>query len=152
MKAYKKTSEIIDFARLFHIKMRKFYEEINEHTNEQRIKLFLDFLIEHEKIRENTLTEFLHEASGNILNSWFKYIPENIPNDCFEGKVIDNNLTINDIIDYALKLNNCLMEMYKGLMEEADADEAKELFHNMWKKIEKEEKNMVRDSELLYDM
>lgn len=152
MKAYKKTSEIIDFARLFHIKMKKFYEELNKHSNEQRIKLFLDFLIERETLREKTLADFLQEASGNILNSWFKYIPENIPEDCFKEKVNNPDITLNEIVDYALQLNNCLVEMYKGLMEEADADELKELFHHLWKKIEKEEKNLVRDSELLYDL
>lgn len=152
MKVFKKTSEIIDYARSFHIKMKEFYEQLNEHTDNQKVKLFLDYLISHEKHCEETLEEYTAEAPSYILNSWYKYVPENMPDNCLKNFVFDPDMNIDDVIVHALRLNNCLTEMYKGLAEEAASEEIKELFQDLMNNITKEEKNLVRDGAMWNEM
>lgn len=152
MKVFKKTSEIIDYARSFHIKMKEFYEQLNEHTDNQKVKLFLDYLISHEKLREKTLEEYIAEAPSYILNSWYKYVPENMPDNCLKNFVFDPDMNVDDVIVHALRLNNCLTEMYKGLAEEAASEEIKELFQDLMNNITKEEKNLVRNGAMWNEM
>lgn len=152
MEAYKKTSEIIDSVRIFHIKMREFYEQLNKQTDNERIKMFLEFLISHEKNHEVTLAEFVKQLSSTVLNSWFKFVPEKLLDDCFKKVELNKKMTLDDVVQYALGMNNCLMEMYKGLIDETNVDEVKQVFISLLRHVEKEEKNLVRDSELLTDL
>lgn len=152
MKAFKKTSEIIDYARSFHIKMKEFYQQLNERSENERVKLFLDFLISHEIHFEKTLEDYSADAPNYVLDSWYKYVPENMPENCLKNFVHDPDMTVDDVIGYALGFNNCLYEMYKGLVEEASSEEIKDLFQNLMNKILKEEKNLVRDGTLLNEM
>jgi rubrerythrin len=149
MKTFKKTFEIIDYVRLFHEKMSEFYGQLREQTEKQRIKMLLDYLCQHERHREETLEEYKKGASSKVLNNWFKYVPENIPFDCFENIAINPDMSVDDVVDNALSLNNCLIEMYKGLIEVTKVEEVKEMFCSLLKRIEKEEKNLVRDAAML---
>lgn len=152
MKTYKKTSEIIDFIGSFHKKMSEYYMKLNEETKKQRMKMLLDYLIEHEKQREETLANYQKEASSKVLNNWFKYVPENIPYDCFDDIVFDPEMSVDDVVINTLRLNDCLIEMYKDLIKETEVEEVKELFNSLLKRLEKEEKNLVRDATTLNDI
>ena len=61
-------------------------------------------------------------------------------------------MSVDDVIRIALNLNNCLIEMYKILIEETDVKEVEEVLTNLMKRIEKEEMNLVRDASWLYDI
>ncbi len=152
MKTYKKTSEIIDFIGSFHRKMSEYYMKLNEGTKKQRIKILLDYLLEHEKQREETLANYQKEASSKVLNNWFKYVPENLPYDCFDNVVIDPEMSVDDVVINALRLNDCLIEMYKDLIKETEVEEVKEVFNSLLIRLEKEEKNLVRDAAILNDI
>ncbi len=152
MKTYKKTSEIIDFVGSFHKKMSEYYMKLNEGANKQRIKMLLDYLLKHEKQREETLANYQKEASRKVLNNWFKYVPENIPYDCFDNIVIDPEISIDDVVITALRLNDCLIEMYKNLIKETEVEEVKEVFNSLLNRLKKEEKNLVRDAAMLNEL
>lgn len=152
MKTFKNTFEIIDYVRLFHVRMCEFYEKLKILTDNQRLKMLLEYLISREQKNEETLLTYKKEASVNVLNSWFQYIPENIPDNCLKEIDLSVELTTDDVVDYVLRLNNCLIEMYKGLINETDVEDVKDVFVSLLKGIEKEEKNLVRDAALLNDI
>ncbi len=114
--------------------------------------MLLEYLISREQKNEETLLTYKKEASVNVLNSWFQYIPENIPDNCLKEIDLSVELTTDDVVDYVLRLNNCLIEMYKGLINETDVEDVKDVFVSLLKGIEKEEKNLVRDAALLNDI
>lgn len=152
MKSYMQVKEIIEFVRLFHQQMREFYESLHEKDEKYRIKIFLDYLCRHEKHREDTLARYEKEALSNIMDAWFKFLPKNITPKCLESNVIKSDMTVDDVVCFALELNNCLVEIYKKLIEQTNVREVKEVFKSLLHRIEKEEKNLVRDASLLNDI
>ncbi len=152
MKSYKQVREILAYVRLFHGQMREFYERLHKKDEQQRIKIILDFLCRHEKHREETLAQYEAETSKKILDTWFQYIPEHTVPECLEDIEIQSDMAVDDIIRMALDLNNCIIETYKALIEETDVDEVKEVFSKLLKRLESEEKNLMRDSLWLYDV
>ncbi|WP_430933936.1 hypothetical protein [Saccharicrinis sp. 156] len=152
MKAYKQTFEIIDYARLFHKKLNDFYEQLHEKSEKQRVKMLLEYLSKHEKHREETLANYEKEASEKVMDTWFKYVPGNISSECLEKMVIKPDMSVDEVVDSALLMNNCLIKLYKGLIEETKIDEVKEVFISLLKRIEKEERDLVRDATRLKDI
>lgn len=145
MKTYKQTFEIFDYARIFHRKMREFYNQLHEKTEKQRIKLLLEYLSRHEKQRVETLARYEKDASRKVMDTWFKYVPENISFDCLKNIEINSNMSVDDVVEIALGMNNCLIELYKGVIEETKVEEVKDVFNSLLRRVEQEEKNLVRD-------
>lgn len=152
MKTYKQTSEIIDDARLFHKKMNDFYEQLHKKSKEQRVKMLLEYLIKHEKHRDETLAKYEKEASSKIMAAWFKYIPEDISAESLKYMVVKPNMSVDDVVNSALLMNNCLVKYYKGLIEETKVEAVRDMFNSLSKRIEKEERDLVRDASRLNDI
>ncbi len=150
MKTYKQTSEIFDYARLFHTKMKEFYEALYERTDNQRLKMLLEYLSRHEQHREETLAVYEKEASHKIMDTWFQYVPKrsalDFSLDFCKNTEINSDMSVDDLVCCTLQLNNFLVEFYKGLIEEAKIEEIKDVFSCLLKRLEQEERNLVRDA------
>lgn len=151
MKSYKQVSDIFDYIRLTHHQMRTFYDGLHLKDETERMKILLDYLSKHEKHREDALAQYENDTVSKILGTWFKYIPEDNTATCLESFRIKSDTNVDDIITMYLKLNNCIIQLYKNIVEETGSNEVKEVFTSLYKQLEKEEKNMVRDTEWLYD-
>lgn len=152
MKTFKQTSEIIDYGRLFHERMKDFYIQLHEKAEKQRVKMLLEYLSQHENHREETLAKYKKEASNKVMDTWFQYIHENIPSDFFENIKVESNMSVDDVVNSALQLNNCLIELYKGLIEETKVEEIRDLFKSLVKRLEQEERDLVRDASRLNEI
>ena len=61
-------------------------------------------------------------------------------------------MSVDDVVCSTLHLNNYLIKLYKGLIEEAEVEEVKEVFYSLLKQLEQEERNLVRDASRLNDI
>jgi len=129
MRTYKQTSEIFDYVRLFHEQMRCYYDELYENTDKQRLRLFLEYLSQHEKNREGTLAKYEKEASTKIMDTWFQYVPERYSLNLFKNLEINSDMSVDDVVNTTLRMNEFLVELYKGLIEETKIEEIKEVFN-----------------------
>ena len=152
MKTYKQTCDIIEYVRSFHNLMRNLYERLHEKDEKQKVKMLLDYLCRHEKHREDTLAKYEKEESRRVMDTWFKYVPENIPLNCFENFEIKSHMSVDDIVHIALQLNNYLIELYKGLVRETEVIEVRDVFNYLLVRIKNDEKNLARDVLWLKDL
>lgn len=152
MKTYKQTYDIIEFVRSFHQQMEDFYERLHANDEKQKVKILLDYLSSHEKHREETLAKYEKEESRKVMDTWFKYVPENIPHNCFEDFEIKSHMSVDDIVHIALQLNNYLIELYTGLVRETEVIEVKDVFNCLLERIKKDEKDLARDVLWLKDI
>jgi len=152
MKTYKQTCDIIECVRSFHNQMSIFYERLHENDEKQKVKMLLDYLSRHEKHREETLTKYEKEASKKVMDTWFKYIPDNIPDNFIDNIIIKSPMSVDDIMHIALQLNNCLIELYKGLFRETEVNDVREVFTCLLERIKNDEKNLAKNVLWLNDM
>ena len=132
--------------------MRIFYERLHESDEKQKVKLLLDYLSRHEKHREETLTKYEKVASRKVMDTWFKYIPDNIPDGYIDNIEIKSPISVDDIMHIALQLNNCLIELYKGLIRETEVNDVRTLFTSLLERIKKDEKNLAKNVLWLNDI
>jgi rubrerythrin len=61
-------------------------------------------------------------------------------------------MTLQEVIDIALDLDNALVELYRDVREHVEIPELKELFQNLIDMENHEKKRMVRDALMLTDL
>jgi hypothetical protein len=115
-------------------------------AEQPRVKLLADYMARHEKILERSLAKFEEGASRGVLNTWFKNAPSVATGKCFEGVEIKPDMNIEDVIRIALKLDDCLLELYRSMADAAMAKDVKELFDQLLKAEMREERLTVRSA------
>lgn len=152
--AFETTKDVLDHAREFHIQLSDFYSLLSRKSEKQRIKLLLDYMSQHEKYLEETLARYEEEVSGKLLNTWFQYPPpKEILDTCRKVSISKtDDLTVDDVIEMAVKLDQCLIDLYKEMIKNSETDEMREVFSNLMEMEKRQELELVRDAQEWKDL
>lgn len=151
MKTNKQTHEIIEDVRLIHSKMSDYFEQLHRKDENEKLKILLDYLTRHEKHRDESLAKYEGETSSKSMDVWFKYIPMNNISKYIENIRIESNMSVQDVVDIALNLDDQLIGIYRRLVEESKSIEIKNIFNSLLNRLSQEKKNLVRDTLWLED-
>lgn len=134
--------------------MSDYYNQTSLQSDIPRLKMLLDYLSRHEKYFEESLVNFEKDSSEKILNTWFKYTPDsNTLQGCgCEEFQIKSNMTVDEVIQIALKVDQCLINFYQQMTENCVIPEIKEIFDNLLEMEKREDKKMIKDVMLLKEM
>lgn len=143
--------DVLDRARAFHRELGEFYHQLEDASEKARVKLVLEYLRHHETFMEECLTKFEDGASANVL-TWYKNTPDAATHKCFENLEVRPDMTAEDVMRVALRLDECLIRLYRGMAERAPSAEVRELFDDLLKLELREERNMVRDTGEMEDL
>jgi rubrerythrin len=145
---FETTRDVLDFVKQFHRKARNLYRELANHEDQERLKLLLDYLSRHENHLAKSLADYEQEASEKILDTWFQYVPDLALLEPINNIDIVPNLSVDEIIELAMRLDNCLIELYKEMIDNSAAiSEVKEVFQNLLE-MEKQEQHQLARSRL----
>ena len=152
VKTYERTQDVLDHARAFHSKLSELYENLAEEAQQERVKMLLTYLSRHEEHMEESLAGYEEGASRSILDTWFKYIPGEAKLLQCEGITLEPDMSVDDIVAAALRMDNCLVDLYKEMAATAVSQEVKEVFANLLRMEEQQQHKLVRNTLLLQDI
>ena len=109
------------------------------------MKILLDYLTQHEKLREKTIQKYKSENSSKAKDAWFKYVPINSASSYLKSLEVDANMSIPDVVQIAQDLDDRLIELYKMLADNSKNTDIKNIFNGLLKRLEQEKKNLSRD-------
>ena len=152
--SFETTKDVLDYVREFHRHLSEFYHNLSNKTERQRVKLLLDYLSGHEKHLEENLARYEEDVSERILNAWFQYPPpKEVLNACKCVVIEDKeDLSVDSVIEMALQLDDCLIDLYKEMVKSSEFEEVKEVFNNLLAMTKQKKMDLVRDSHELKDM
>lgn len=136
---FKTTREVLDRIRKFHQMLSTYYNEVSQQTDQIRLRLLLDYMSRHEKKFEENLARYEEEASKKVLDTWFKNLPDDEKLVDCEGMKIKPDMSTDEVIGIALRVDDCLIQFYKEMAECCVIKEIRELFSNLCE-MEKREK------------
>ncbi|MFQ5731254.1 MAG: hypothetical protein ACE5KM_04780, partial [Planctomycetaceae bacterium] len=114
----RKVKDIVDHIRACHARLSEQYADFgNQHTNE-RIRLLLAFMAQHEQSFEASLADYEHDAATGILDTWIPFVPEEALNDALEDLELHDGMDPEDVISDALALDRKLIDLYRHLASE----------------------------------
>lgn len=147
--SFETVKDVLDHVREFHGKLSALYKRLGEKRQKERVRIILDFLSSHEKHLENSLGEYETEVSKRILNTWLQFPPPpELLNRC-QSLTIDEDreFSVDDVVDLALEVDRCLIDLYGNMAESAEIDNIKELFENLLNTAKQRSMDLVRDAQ-----
>ncbi|GAA6134962.1 hypothetical protein NBRC116188_17520 [Oceaniserpentilla sp. 4NH20-0058] len=136
---YKTVKDVVDHSRRLHQQISQLYADMSQQHTQERVKMLLDYLQRHEKHLEEMLCDFEQDKSQKVLDSWFQYVPDQDLTDVLSGIAINDQMSVDEVVAMALKLDDYFIELYENMVESSHSSDAKSVFQNLLD-IEKQEK------------
>ena len=149
---FEQTKDIIARAISFHQIIGVYYENCMKNTDNPRLKMLLQYLMDHEKKLLNGLSEYGIKAPSNILHTWFQFSTCSEKFGQLKKRLSHINPSIDEIRELTIDLYECISTQFELMAENADVDEVKQVFQNIANKEKKEQKKLVRNFQLLDDL
>lgn len=146
MKTFEQTRDVLDHARSFHHQVAELYHSLENTAEQKRVKMLLDYLQRHERHLEQSLSDYEGEASKQILDTWFQYTLEGDPADLLSEVKVKKDMTVDDVVRLALRLDDYLIDLYRSMVAHSDIPEVKEVFANLLELEQQEEHQIARNA------
>ncbi|MBN1543629.1 hypothetical protein JW992_15915 [candidate division KSB1 bacterium] len=144
MKNFQTTRDVLDFARCFHHRLADYYQKLSDSSNEERMRMLLDYMAYHENGIEAILARYKEDASHKVLDSWFQFTEEESFSLPCEEEKIQPHLSVDRVIEHALEIDDCLIRLYRMLVECSRCDSVRDLFANLLEMVEQEKHHKIR--------
>jgi len=150
---FEKTRDVLAHARDFHTKVSALYQRLAAATDNKRIQLVLNYMSQHEQSLEQGLAKYEAESPKSLLDTWFQFTHDETTLHALQEDLPQaEELTVDDVIDLAMKCDNCLIELYREMANSADSREINEMFVSLLELEKKEVLQLVRNITTAFDI
>jgi len=139
---FERTRDVLDHVRAFHERVSSFYENLADEANQQRTRMILDYMSRHEKHLQESIGRYEEDAAKEILDTWFQYSPEEDLLVRLTDIEVTHDMSVDDVVGIAMRLDDSLIELYGELEESALSENVKDLFSNLLE-LEKQEEHKI---------
>jgi hypothetical protein len=145
--------DVLHWTAEFHRGLSRCLEHCEDETENDRVRLLLDYLEQHEARLASVVEQFEKKSSSNALNTWcYEYFDKNPVAShrlCNEGY---DRLDVNEIMAKILDQHKQVIELYRYLYAQSGASSAKKLLQNLIALEEHEAMQMAQGSNRLGDI
>lgn len=136
----------------YHRTVSHYYQALEDSDVSPRVRLMLDYLIDHEQHRALALGEYCREASPHVLDHWFKGLEINFPE--AREELIDEaaRTDLDQLVKAAVSYKNELIDYFTYLLDHCTNEETLYLFKTLKYQEEKAMKRMIRHAQGLADL
>jgi hypothetical protein len=136
----------------YHRAVSRYYQALADGEVSPRVRLMLDYLIDHEQHRALALGEFCRDASPHVLEHWFKGVEVNFPH--ARADLLDDaaRTDLDALIKAAVDYKRTLIAYFGHLLEHCSEKETLNLFQTLKTQEEKAMKRMIRHAQGLADL
>ena len=144
--------EMLDRARTFHRMLSNYYAELSDEVDRARVKMVCDYMSRHETYMNDAVSKFEADADKGVLNTWLKYVPEQVMPAAFDPPALGPEATVTDVVRTALNLDEALLTFYGEMVDRAPTPEVRELFSELVENERNEDHNVTRDAIEMEDL
>jgi hypothetical protein len=150
---YEQTRTILQhLAPDYHRTVSRCYQTLADGEVSPRVRLMLDYLIDHEQHRALALGEFCQGASAHVLDYWFKGIEINFPQVRADLLGESARTDLDELVKVAVAHKRTLIDYFAHLLGHCRETEPQLLFEALKTQEEKAMKRMVRHAQGLADL
>lgn len=139
-------------APAYHRKVSDIFQDLSEKEVSPRVRLMLDYLVDHEDHRALALGEFCHGTPHKVLEHWLKGLEINFPQ--VPAGIIDDSacFDLDQLIKAAVGFKKVLIDYYSQASMHCSDKETCNLFEKLKNQEEKAMKRMIRHAQGLADL
>jgi hypothetical protein len=150
---FEQTRTILQYlAPGYHRAVKGYFQTMAEGEVSPRVRMMLEYLIDHEEQRALALGAFCRDASPNLLNHWFKGVEVNFP--VPEVQILEEiaRTDLDQLIKSAVQYKSKLISYFSYLLDHCSSKAATDLFQTLITQEEKAMKRMIRHAQGLADL
>lgn len=150
---FEQTGNILKkLAPSYHLKVREYFQQFSEGEVSPRVRMMLDYLMDHEELRARALAEFCETVPKQVLEHWLKGLEVEFP------KMVDNLLDdgcrydLNELIRVVVTYKQALIDYYQYAFEHAADPKTSAMFEQLKNQEDKAMKRLIRHAQGLADL
>ncbi|MEE8057762.1 MAG: hypothetical protein V3T17_08010 [Pseudomonadales bacterium] len=152
MKTFETAQDVLNNARELHHRAGELYRQMRDDSKDDRARMLLNFMSEHEQRMETSLARYEQHAPQSVLQTWMQYTLEEPPELFIQRLGITAEMTIDDITALGQKVDNYLVDLFEEVTETAATNELKEVFQNLVAMEEEEKHSLTRAANSLWEL
>lgn len=152
MKTFETVTDVLDNARHFHHYAETVYLGLQRELSNERAKMLLGFMAEHEKGMENTLQQFSRKSPAHILDTWIQFTVEESPKAFFDEAQQGLAHTVDGISAMGQRADSYLEAVFQTAEEMATSGDVKELFGHLVSLEVREKRQLSNATNSLWDV
>lgn len=138
--AFVTVADVLRMAEDFEAKLVDYYKRIAEQTTLDGVKLLADYMGRHRRHLSKAL-ERLGSAEREEVSSFpIRYEPLAPDRECFKGRELPPDATAADVLDIAIEIDACLIDLYRQVLAQDVDQEVKDLFESL---VQAEERDTI---------
>lgn len=142
--SYETTQQLIDHVRTIHQSLSDHYNHVWSESHKPMTQMLLDYLSTHESRLSNALQRYEEQLPDKLLNTWFQFTTTGELGQCVANGNINADSSPEELLDFAIRMDDCLINFYKSMYDEAETKPIRELFGDLLAMEEAEERLMVK--------
>lgn len=151
---FEQTRNILQqLAPAYHRQVSAYFQALADDGDvSPRVRLMLDYLIDHEEHRALALGEFCHGAPHKVLEHWLKGVEISFPEAKPEVLTAAAATDLDYLIKAAVSYKQPLIDYFSHLLEHCSDKQTSNLFEKLKLQEEKAMKRMIRHAQGLADL
>ncbi|MBZ9558336.1 MULTISPECIES: hypothetical protein [unclassified Modicisalibacter] len=146
--------DVLDWTQRTHANLADCLAQCSRQTHRERLKMLLDYLVEHERQLSHALELARHDAMPSALNTWCYEYFENAParpeRQC---QANFRDMDVDEVMAAVLAFHEQVTGLYRHLLDQdADVPSARELLENLLSLEEHEAMRLARDAGRMKDL
>lgn len=145
---FHRVREVIEWAVRTHEQLAHDYDRLQRQCTDERTKMALRYLAEHERQMQAALSRYLADAGAhrNVLDTWFDDGTE-FPHPALVARLCDavGDKAVADLLANALAIHKTMEDLYRHRAEGAPIGDEHDFFAALAASHEAETRRLVRD-------
>ncbi|MDI5892638.1 2-hydroxyacyl-CoA dehydratase [Halomonas rhizosphaerae] len=151
---FHQVKELVAWAADYHRGLAEQYDQLAAGDVNDRVRMALEYLAEHERKMQIELANYLEEQSDHrkVLETWFDD-PADFPHAPTLDRLIEcmSCDSVQDVLSTALTMHRTLQDLYAHRVERASVEAEREFFASLSSGHEAEVRRLARDMQRLED-
>ncbi|WP_250459939.1 hypothetical protein [Microbulbifer litoralis] len=152
MKTFKQAFQVLKDAEKFHRQMADLYEELLEKAADNRTRLLLQHMLEHERRMARNLANYNGVAQHKVMQTWLQYTHEESASDFIRSLDLGDPPTIKEINNMGREVDRYFSDLYEAVYGAIESAEVKEVFEDLKQIQDKERITLSMATNSLWDM
>ena len=126
--------EVLEHVERFERMLAEFYAKVSEQSTREGVRLLTDYMSRHRWRTHEALTKLSIETAEQIYricHTPLRYEPQGADRHSFEGVELPPDATAAEVLDTAIKFDECVIQFYRQVLQQPVDKEVKELFESL---------------------
>ena len=143
-------ADVLRHAEAFEANLAKFYQGIAEQTERDGVRLLADYMSRHRRRIAGALDKMPGVTVRRICCAPIRFEPQGADMKCFTGKELPPDATAGDVLDMAIVFDECLIRLYRQVINQDVDPEVREMFESLLRMEERSEIELKKMKALDY--